>query len=65
MKEDTVDQIKEFRLALDRLNKGDVTLNSKISSMRSVCCVTKTAPPSPFVVVFFFNLKILNLFYRR
>lgn len=37
MKEETVDQIKEFTAALDRLNKGDVTLNSKISSMRNVC----------------------------
>lgn len=37
MKEETLDQIKEFTATLDRLNKGDVTLNSKISSMRDVC----------------------------
>lgn len=38
MKEETLDQIQEFTATLDRLNKGDVTLNSKISSMRHVCC---------------------------
>lgn len=36
MKDETLDQIKEFTATLDRLNKGDVTLNSKISSMRNV-----------------------------
>lgn len=36
MKEETLDQIQEFTATLDRLNKGDVTLNSKISSMRHV-----------------------------
>lgn len=37
MKDETLEQIKEFTETLDRLNKGDVTLNSKISSMRNVC----------------------------
>lgn len=37
MKDDTLEQIKEFTATLDRLNKGDVTVNSKISSMRTVC----------------------------
>lgn len=37
MKDETLEQIKEFTGTLDRLNKGDVTLNSKISSMRNVC----------------------------
>lgn len=37
MKEETLEQIKEFTATLDRLNKGDVTLNSKITSMRNVC----------------------------
>lgn len=43
MKEETLEQIKEFTATLDRLNKGDVTLNSKISSMRQVCihCYSK------------------------
>lgn len=36
MKDETLEQIKEFTGTLDRLNKGDVTLNSKISSMRDV-----------------------------
>lgn len=36
MKKETMEQIKEFTATLDRLNKGDVTLNSKISSMRDV-----------------------------
>ncbi|XP_031620866.1 protein LZIC-like [Contarinia nasturtii] len=36
MKEETLEQIKEFTATLDRLNKGDITLNSKISSMREV-----------------------------
>lgn len=58
MKEETVDQIKEFTLTLDRLNKGDVTLNSKISSMRSVCCVIETARPSPFVFCISINFQV-------
>lgn len=37
MKVETLDQIQEFTATLDRLNKGDVTLNSRISSMRHVC----------------------------
>lgn len=37
MKDETLDQIKGFTETLDRLNRGDVTLNSKISSMRNVC----------------------------
>lgn len=36
MKEETVDQIKEFTEALDRMNKGDTTLTSTFSSMRQV-----------------------------
>lgn len=36
MKEETLEQIKEFTATLDRLNKGDVTLNSKITLMRDV-----------------------------
>lgn len=39
MKVETLDQIQEFTATLDRLNKGDVTLNSKISSMRHVCSI--------------------------
>lgn len=34
MKEETVDQIKEFTGTLDRMNKGDVTLHSQFSRMR-------------------------------
>lgn len=34
MKEETVDQIKEFTATLDRMNKGDVTLTSQFSQMR-------------------------------
>lgn len=37
MKDETLEQIREFTATLDRLHKGDVTLNSKISSMRNVC----------------------------
>lgn len=36
MKEETVDQIKEFTGALDRMNKGDTTLTSTFSSLRQV-----------------------------
>lgn len=36
MKEDTVDQIKDFTVTLDRMNKGDITLNNKFSTMRAV-----------------------------
>ena len=35
MKEETVEQIKEFTETLDRMNKGDVTLTNTFSSMRS------------------------------
>lgn len=36
MKEETVDQIKEFTETLDRMVKGDVSLNNKFSDMRKV-----------------------------
>lgn len=36
MKEETVDQIKEFTETLDRMNKGDVSLNNKFSQMKKV-----------------------------
>lgn len=36
MKDETVDQIKEFTETLDRMNKGDTTLTSTFSSMRQV-----------------------------
>lgn len=36
MKEETVDQIKEFTETLDRMHKGDVSLNNKFSEMRKV-----------------------------
>lgn len=36
MKEDTIDQIKEFTVTLDRMNKGDITLNNSFSTMRAV-----------------------------
>lgn len=34
MKEETVDQITEFTATLDRMNRGDVSLNSQFSRMR-------------------------------
>lgn len=36
MKDETLEQIKEFTDILDQLNKGDVSLNNKFSTMRSV-----------------------------
>lgn len=36
MKKETLEQIGEFTATLDRLNKGDVTLNSRITTMREV-----------------------------
>lgn len=41
MKDDTIEQIKEFTDTLSRLNKGDVTLTSKISQMRKVCHISQ------------------------
>lgn len=37
MKDDTVEQLKEFSMTLGRMNKGDVTLNNTLTSMRAVC----------------------------
>lgn len=34
IKEDTVEQIKEFKETLDRMQKGNLTLESKVSQMR-------------------------------
>ncbi|GAB0100960.1 Beta-catenin-interacting ICAT domain [Sergentomyia squamirostris] len=34
MKEETVDQIKEFNERLERMNQGDVTLDTKLSQMK-------------------------------
>lgn len=36
MKDDTVEQLKEFTVTLDRMNKGDVTLTNTFSTMRAV-----------------------------
>lgn len=36
MKDDTLDQIKEFTSTLDRMNKGDIGLNNAFSVMRKV-----------------------------
>lgn len=35
LKEETYDQIKEFSETLDRMNKGDVSLNNKLSTMKT------------------------------
>lgn len=35
MREDTVEQIKEFTGTLDRMTKGDITLNNTFSTMRA------------------------------
>jgi ElaB/YqjD/DUF883 family membrane-anchored ribosome-binding protein len=36
MKQETLEQISEFTDSLNRLNKGDLTINSKFTNMRSV-----------------------------
>lgn len=36
MKEETVDQIKEFSDTLDRMQKGDISLNNKLSMLKAV-----------------------------
>lgn len=64
MKVETLDQIQEFTVTLDRLNKGDVTLNSKISSMRHVCCIRLHSSFYWNYFVFLLNVSFY-VFYRR
>lgn len=46
MKDETVDQLKEFTETLDRMNKGDTTLTSTFSAMRQVS--TRNRPHSKY-----------------
>lgn len=36
MKEDTVEQIKEFSESVDRMNKGNLTIKNKFRTMKDV-----------------------------
>lgn len=54
IKEETVDQIKEFTTTLDRMNTGGVTLNNTFSTMKAV--------RMPIHCFFFFYLNFNEYF---
>jgi hypothetical protein len=54
MKEETLEQIKEFSESLARMNKGDLSINSQISQMKTVShnIICRPQPQTKYFVIF-------------